>query len=67
MVSPVTGIRHRFVGRAEDNVVEFRECPSPSFGDRREGEAPSLVVLHYTAMESADAALERLCDPEVEV
>ncbi len=62
-----TGIRHRFVGRAEDNVVELRECPSPSFGDRREGEAPSLVVLHYTAMESAEAALERLCDPEVEV
>lgn len=26
-----------------------------------------MVVLHYTAMESAEAALERLCDPEVEV
>ncbi len=28
---------------------------------------PSLVVIHYTAMESAEAALERLCDPEAEV
>jgi N-acetylmuramoyl-L-alanine amidase len=26
-----------------------------------------LVVLHYTAMQSADAAIERLCDPEFEV
>ncbi|MDQ2090804.1 N-acetylmuramoyl-L-alanine amidase [Marimonas arenosa] len=26
-----------------------------------------MIVLHYTAMESAEAALERLCDPEVEV
>lgn len=28
---------------------------------------PHLVVLHYTAMESAEAALERLCDPAFEV
>lgn len=26
-----------------------------------------MIVLHYTAMESAEVALERLCDPEVEV
>ena len=26
-----------------------------------------MVVLHYTAMESCAAALERLCDPEIEV
>ena len=26
-----------------------------------------MIVLHYTAMESAEAALERLCDPEIEV
>ncbi|MEP1768685.1 MAG: N-acetylmuramoyl-L-alanine amidase [Sulfitobacter sp.] len=28
---------------------------------------PSLIVLHYTAMHSAQAALERLCDPAAEV
>ncbi|WP_254437972.1 N-acetylmuramoyl-L-alanine amidase [Ruegeria arenilitoris] len=28
---------------------------------------PSLVVIHYTAMDSAQAALDRLCDPECEV
>jgi N-acetylmuramoyl-L-alanine amidase len=26
-----------------------------------------MVVLHYTAMDSADAAIERLCDPACEV
>nr|WP_254438853.1 N-acetylmuramoyl-L-alanine amidase [Ruegeria arenilitoris] len=41
--------------------------PSPNFGPRRDGLKPSLVVLHYTAMNSAQAALERLCDPATEV
>ncbi|WP_369932508.1 N-acetylmuramoyl-L-alanine amidase [Rhodovulum sp. 12E13] len=37
--------------------------PSPNAGARRGGARPRLVVLHYTAMETAAAALERLCDP----
>ena len=41
--------------------------PSPNFGPRRLAARPDLVVLHYTAMQSAGAALERLCDPEAEV
>lgn len=41
--------------------------PSPNFGPRRDGLMPSLIVLHYTAMKSAQAALERLCDPAAEV
>ncbi|KUJ76979.1 N-acetylmuramoyl-L-alanine amidase [Ruegeria marisrubri] len=41
--------------------------PSPNFGPRRDGLRPSLVVIHYTAMVSAEAALERLCDPQAEV
>ncbi|NEY90913.1 N-acetylmuramoyl-L-alanine amidase [Tabrizicola oligotrophica] len=40
--------------------------PSPNFGDRRGGVAPSLVVIHYTAI-SCDAARARLCDPAAEV
>lgn len=35
---------------------------SPNFGPRRDGLTPSLVVLHYTAMQSATAALDRLCE-----
>jgi N-acetylmuramoyl-L-alanine amidase len=41
--------------------------PSPNFGPRRGGARPSLVVLHHTAMDSAEAALDRLCDPAAEV
>jgi N-acetylmuramoyl-L-alanine amidase len=43
------------------------EAPSPNFGPRREGAQPDLIVLHYTAMTSAEAALSRLCDPRAEV
>lgn len=41
--------------------------PSPNFGERRGGLRPSLVVIHYTAMESCAAARDRLCDPGAEV
>lgn len=44
-----------------------RACPSPNFGPRRDGLRPELIVLHYTAMQDARAALDRLCDPRAEV
>jgi N-acetylmuramoyl-L-alanine amidase len=45
----------------------LRWHPSPNFGPRRDGLVPSLIVLHYTAMDGAAAALDRLCDPRAEV
>jgi N-acetylmuramoyl-L-alanine amidase len=50
--------------------VEIRERPSPNHGDR--GAAPNvrpinMLVLHYTGMQSAAAALDRLCDPAARV
>ncbi|WP_239520663.1 N-acetylmuramoyl-L-alanine amidase [Pseudooceanicola aestuarii] len=36
---------------------------SPNVGDRRGGARPDIVVLHHTAMNTAEAALQRLCDP----
>ncbi|WP_406648834.1 N-acetylmuramoyl-L-alanine amidase [Aliisedimentitalea scapharcae] len=41
--------------------------PSPNFGPRRDGLRPVFVVIHYTAMSDAQAALDRLCDPTAEV
>lgn len=45
--------------------------PSPNFGPRKpEAGLPfaiDMLVLHYTGMRSADAALDRLCDPTAEV
>ncbi|KIN71594.1 N-acetylmuramoyl-L-alanine amidase [Sulfitobacter guttiformis] len=45
----------------------LRVQSSPNCGPRRDGLTPTLIVIHYTAMESAQAAVERLCDPRAEV
>ncbi len=37
---------------------------SPNHGARRGGARPELIVLHYTDMPSAEAALDRLTDPD---
>jgi N-acetylmuramoyl-L-alanine amidase len=37
------------------------ERPSPNFGPR--SDPPDILLLHYTGMQSAEAALARLCDP----
>lgn len=41
--------------------------PSPNFGARRDGLRPELVVVHHTAMPTAEAAVARLCDPASQV
>jgi len=41
--------------------------PSPNFNDRRGGKTPTILVQHYTGMQSAEAALERLCDRDAGV
>ena len=41
------------------------DCPSPNH-DERSAEI-SMIVLHYTGMETAEAAVERLCDPAARV
>jgi N-acetylmuramoyl-L-alanine amidase len=47
-----------------DELVH-REVPSPNWNER--AEAISMVVLHYTEMESPEAAIARMCDPAAEV
>ncbi|MGB7099282.1 MAG: N-acetylmuramoyl-L-alanine amidase [Xanthobacteraceae bacterium] len=42
-------------------VAEVR--PSPNHDERGGGRSPDMIVLHYTGMQDADAALDRLCDP----
>lgn len=41
--------------------------PSPNYNDRKNGTAPSLIILHYTGMPTAQGALSRMCDPAAEV
>ncbi len=41
--------------------------PSPNFDERPESGLIDMLVLHYTGMETAAAALARLCDPQSRV
>jgi len=41
--------------------------PSPNVGERRMGQHPHLVVLHYTGMASAEKAIEWLAHPDSNV
>lgn len=34
--------------------------PSPNYGERKDGRRPDMILLHYTGMAKADAALELL-------
>ena len=43
------------------------ERPSPNFDDRPAGRAADILLLHYTGMESGEAAASRLCDPAAKV
>jgi len=50
--------------RSAENIISH---PSPNFGDRPDGCPIDILVLHYTGMQSGEAALERLCDPKSSV
>ncbi|MGH6662365.1 MAG: N-acetylmuramoyl-L-alanine amidase [Rhodospirillales bacterium] len=48
-------------------MAKIKSPTSPNFDERPEGTPIDMLVLHYTGMESAAAALERLCDPAAKV
>jgi N-acetylmuramoyl-L-alanine amidase len=43
-----------------DSCVVAEVMPSPNFGERKDGRRPDMIVLHYTGMLTASAALEHL-------
>jgi N-acetylmuramoyl-L-alanine amidase len=45
---------------AADSCVVAEVMPSPNHGERKDGRQPDMIVLHYTGMQDAGAALERL-------
>ncbi len=47
--------------------LSIREQSSPNHGSRDEPSRIDMLVLHYTGMQSAEAALDRLCDPTARV
>jgi N-acetylmuramoyl-L-alanine amidase len=46
--------------------VQILSHPSANF-DSRNGDAPTLLIMHYTGMESGEAAMARLCDRTAKV
>jgi N-acetylmuramoyl-L-alanine amidase len=46
---------------------EIRDRASPNHGSRGEPMRIDMLVLHYTGMQSAAAAITRLCDPRAKV
>ena len=50
-----------------DSACVTRIIASPNHGERAAGRTIDCLVLHYTGMPSAEAALRRLCDRRAEV
>jgi N-acetylmuramoyl-L-alanine amidase len=50
-----------------DSSVVESVLPSPNHGERAGGRMPDMILLHYTGMADANAALQRLCSPAAEV
>ncbi|MHA1599589.1 MAG: N-acetylmuramoyl-L-alanine amidase [Alphaproteobacteria bacterium] len=48
-------------------MTQIIERPSPNFDTRATGQDIDILLLHYTGMKTAEAALARLCDPAAKV
>ena len=59
---PVGGIQHLSARRLRS---DRRSDPFAKFWRTKRGLMPKWVILHYTAMNSAAEAIERLCDPGI--
>lgn len=40
-----------------NTALVMKTCPSPNFGERRDGVVPSIIVIHYTGTQDAAEAL----------
>lgn len=43
-----------------DSFIVSDVVPSPNLDERKDGRAPDMILLHYTGMQTGEAALERL-------
>ena len=43
-----------------DSFIVSDVMPSPNFDERKDGCLPDMILLHYTGMQTGDAALQRL-------
>jgi N-acetylmuramoyl-L-alanine amidase len=47
--------------------MKIRDNPSPNHDERPTEQPVDMLILHYTGMQTAQAAIDRLCDPEARV
>jgi len=50
-----------------DSFIVAAVAPSPNFDERKDGAPPDMILLHYTGMQSGQAALDRLTSPASKV
>ena len=50
-----------------DSFIVAEVKPSPNHDERKFGRAADMILLHYTGMQTGEAALERLCSAESKV
>ena len=50
-----------------DSFIVADVMPSPNHDERKQSRAPDLILLHYTGMQTGEAALARLCAPDSQV
>lgn len=54
-------------GVTHSDLPEVVWHPSPNCGGRRDSVRPDILLIHFTNMSSAEAAVARLCDPAAQV
>ncbi len=50
-----------------DSFIVAEVRPSSNHDERKNVQRPDMILLHYTGMQTGDAALTRLCSPESKV
>jgi len=50
-----------------DSFIVTDVVPSPNREERKGGRKPDMILLHYTGMQTGEAALRRLCAPDSKV
>ena len=61
------GARHPLGAPEPDSALVTRFLPSPNHGERRAHTRPNCLILHYTGMPSAAAAIAWLRNPDSQV
>ena len=47
---------------SSDSFIVADVSPSPNFDERKNGRPPDMILLHYTGMQTGEAALQQLTE-----